>query len=121
MATTPFLELLRLAVFRIDDDRLVVPAVFVDVFFFAADGLEAEVFFDGDFFLGAEAFFVDAFFVVVDFLLVGFLFVVGILSLLVLRSTSSVSKRLRIGCYCTKGAGEKMNKNQRLFCLADYR
>ena len=98
---TPFGELLRLDAFRVDDDRLVVPAVFVDVFFFAADGLEAEVFFAGVFFLGAEAFFVDAFFVVVDFLLVGFLFVDGILTLLV-YVVAAPSASPTHDCYCYK-------------------
>ena len=92
LAKTPFAAGLRLEVFRVDD-RLVVPAVFVDVFFFAADGLAAEVFFAGVFFLGAAAFldvaffvvafFVVAFLVVVDFFVVGFRFVVGIPMLLV--------------------------------------
>ena len=132
--------------FRVEDDRLAVPPVFlivppdflvvppdlVDVFFFAADGLEAEVFFAGVFFFGAAAFFVvaflgvaflvvaffgDAFLVVVDFLVVGFRFVVGILcSLFSVRNQPA----LRTDFGCVKGAGEKMNKNQRLFLLAEY-
>jgi hypothetical protein len=107
LAKTPFEAGLRLDVFRVEDGRLavtpvflVVPPVFVDVFVFALDGLEAEVFFAGVFFLGAAAFFVvaffgvaflvvaffgDAFLVVVDFLVVGFRFVVGISMLLIFR------------------------------------
>ena len=91
LAKTPFGAGLRLDVFRVEDDRLVVPPVFlvvppvfVEVFFFAVDGFAAEVFFAGVFFFGAAAFFVvtffgDAFLVVVVFLVVGFRLVVGIL------------------------------------------
>ena len=76
-AKTPFPVVLRPDLLRLEVVRLVVPAL-LPVFFFAADGLEAEVFFAGDFFLGGEAFFVVPFFAVVDRLVAGFLFVVGI-------------------------------------------